>query len=421
MTPDAQPSPAQPTRAAQPDAIAQRYIRLAHALDAHSPGYIDGYGGPAELADRSLRPLSEMRTEVQRLIADVQVADVRGAELPAPRRGFLLAQLGAMDVLCRILGGEQLPYAEEVRGLYGTEPLRTERSSLDAARAELDAALPGHGDLSEREEAVRRRVTVPPAELLRVTAPILAELRRRTDQRFGLPGGEDFSTELVTGQPWSGYNWPLGNLRSRIDINTDLPICLTGLPDLMAHEGYPGHHTEHATKEARLVREFGWFEHSVQLINAPECLVSEGVAVNALSAVMTPAEVGEWLRGELATLAHIDPEAVEAALRLARAHEGLSGVSGQAALMLHEGGAPEREVLDFLRHYNASSEARARKRLAFISQPTFRAYIFNYSAGGKLIREALERGAVTFGQLLREPLTPAELAPAELAPNDLSA
>ena len=198
-------------------------------------------------------------------------------------------------------------------------------------------------------------------------------------------------------------------------------MALTSLPDLMAHEGYPGHHTEHSSKEARLVRELGWFEHSLQLINAPECLVSEGIAVNALSAVMTPAEVGEWLRGELAELAGIAPDAVDAALRLAHARESLSGVSGQAALMLHEDGAPEREVLDFLRHYSASSEERARKSLAFIAHPTFRAYIFNYSAGDRLIRGALERGAVTFGQLLSEPLTPADLAPANPAPADLDA
>ena len=386
-----------------PDDLARRYIRLAHALDAHSPGFIDGYGGPAELADRTLRPAADLLGEAGALHHDVQ------AEPDPSRRAFLIAQTRAMHTLARMLGGEKLPYAEEVHGLYDIEPERADLSELDAALKELDAALPGKGSLEEREEAVRSRVTVAPGELLRVAEPILSELRRRTARNFDLPDGENFSIGLVTDKPWSGYNWPLGNLQSRIDINTDLPVTLTGLPDLLAHEGYPGHHTEHAVKEARLVREKGWFEHGIQLINAPECVVSEGVAVNALDAVMTPGEVEAWLTGELAQVAGIDPDAVREALRLAQLKEKFKGVSGHAAMLLHADGAPEKEVLDFFRHYNAATPQRARKSLEFIAQPTFRAYIFTYSVGGRLVREAVKHGAVTFGQLLTEPRTPGAL------------
>ncbi len=386
-----------------PDDLARRYIRLAHALDAHSPGFIDGYGGPAELTDRTLRPAADLLGEAGALHHDVQ------AEPDSSRRAFLVAQTRAMHTLARMLGGEKLPYAEEVHGLYDIEPERADLSELDAALKELDAALPGKGSLEEREEAVRSRVTVAPGELLRVAEPILSELRRRTARNFNLPDGENFSIGLVTDKPWSGYNWPLGNLQSRIDINTDLPVTLTGLPDLLAHEGYPGHHTEHAVKEARLVREKGWFEHGIQLINAPECVVSEGVAVNALDAVMTPGEVEAWLTGDLAQVAGIDPDAVREALRLARLKEKFKGVSGHAAMLLHADGAPEKEVLDFFRHYNAATPQRARKSLEFIAQPTFRAYIFTYSVGGRLVREAVKRGAVTFGQLLTEPRTPGAL------------
>lgn len=394
-----EPGPVHPS----PDDLARRYIRLAHALDAHSLGFIDGYGGPAELADRTLRPAPELVGEAGQLQADVQ-------HEPNPlRRAFLVAQTRAMHTLARMLAGEQLPYAEEVRGLYDIEPVRADLGELDTALRELDAALPGRGSLEEREEAVRSKVTVPPGELLRVAAPILSELRRRTARQYGLPDGESFSIGLVTNKPWSGYNWPLGNLQSRIDINTDLPVVLTGLPDLLAHEGYPGHHTEHAIKEAQLVREKGWFEHSIQLINAPECVVSEGIAVNALDAVMTQGEVADWLTGDLARVAGLHPDAVREALRLARLKEKFKGVSGHAAMMLHADGAPEQEVLDFFRHYNASTPERAKKSLEFIAQPTFRAYIFTYSVGGRLVKEAVKRGALTFGQLLSEPLTPGAL------------
>ena len=109
-----------------PDDLAQRYIRLAHALDAHSPGYIDGYGGPAGLADRTLRPAADLLSEAGALHRDVQ------AEPDPSRRAFLVAQTRAMHTLARMLGGEKLPYAEEVRGLYDIEPERADLSELDA-------------------------------------------------------------------------------------------------------------------------------------------------------------------------------------------------------------------------------------------------------------------------------------------------
>ncbi|GGK96638.1 hypothetical protein [Deinococcus radiotolerans] len=384
--------------------IAERYVRLAHAIDAHSEGFIDGYGGPQAWAAREQRDPQALREEAQVLLNDV-------AGVPEPeRRAWLDVQVRAMHTMTRLLSGETLPYAEEVRGLYDIEPRRADLRALDAALAELDAALPGTGTLPEREEALRARLAVPREDILRVAQPILSELRGRVAGRFGLPDGEDFSIELVTDKPWSGYNWPLGNLRSRIDINTDLPVLLPALPDLMAHEGYPGHHTEHATKEAGLVRGRGWQEHSIQLINAPECVVSEGIAVNALRAVMTRAELETWLTGDLAQLAGIDPDDIRTFLAASRIKKALSGVSGEAAMRLHADHAPEAEVLDFLRTYALASEARAAQSLRFIQNPNFRAYIFTYAVGGDLVEAELERGgADAYARLLREPVTPGQL------------
>ncbi len=384
--------------------IAERYIRLAHAIDAHSEGFIDGYGGPAEWADRTPRDPATLKAEAEALIDEV------GGVEDETRHAFLLVQARAMHTLTRRLTGAPLPYAEEARGLYDIEVPVADRAALDAALRDLDAALPGAGSLSGRDAALRGRLAVREADLLRVAAPILDELRGRTRERFGLPEGENFTIGLVRDKPWGGYNWPLGNLQSLIEINTDLPVLLPALPDLLAHEGYPGHHTEHATKEARLVREKGWREHSVQLINAPECVVSEGIAVNALRAVMDEAEVEAWLTGDLAALAGLDPEDLRAFLAAERARRSLGGVSGEAARMLHGEGAGEAEVLDFIRTYAVASEERARQTLRFISVPNMRSYIFTYSVGGDLVRRYVAKeGHAGFARLLTEPVTPGEL------------
>ncbi|SMB94300.1 hypothetical protein [Deinococcus hopiensis] len=387
----------------QPDP-AERYIRLAHAIDAHSEGFVDGYGGPPEWADRTKRDPAELRAEAERLLADV--AEVEDAE----RRPFLLAQVRAMHTLTRMLSGEALPYEDEVRGLFDIGPVRAKEDELEAALRELEDVLPGSGSLNARQEALNVRVALRREDILRVAEPILAELRARTRKRFGLPDGENFTIGLVSDKPWGGYNWPLGNLQSRIDVNTDLPVLLPRLPDLLAHEGYPGHHTEHATKEARLARERGWREHGIQLINAPECVVSEGIAMNARAAVMERGELDSWLTGELAALAGLDPGDVRAYLAASRATQGLKGVSGAAALMLHADGAPEAEVLDFVQRYNVATEARARQTLRFISQPNFRAYIFTYTVGDDLVEGWMERlGPEGFRRLLQEPLTPGQM------------
>src|SRR3712207_7327130 len=52
-----------------------------------------------------------------------------------------------------------------------------------------------------------------------------------------LPSTEQFDLAFVTGKSWSGYNYYQGNYRSRIEINTDLPIRLSRAIDLGCHEG----------------------------------------------------------------------------------------------------------------------------------------------------------------------------------------
>ena len=107
---------------------------------------------------------------------------------------------------------------------------------------------------------------------------LAAEVRRRTAERFGLPPQEEVDWEFVTDEPWAAYNHYLGGLRSRIEVNTDTPFNPTFLVHVVAHETYPGHHTEHAWKEQLLVREQGRIEETLALNGSPQSLVAEGIA-----------------------------------------------------------------------------------------------------------------------------------------------
>ena len=45
-----------------------------------------------------------------------------------------------------------------------------------------------------------------------------------------------------------------GELRSRVSYNADLPASAVDIAHLVAHEAYPGHHTEDAWKDVELVQ-----------------------------------------------------------------------------------------------------------------------------------------------------------------------
>ncbi|WP_135227752.1 hypothetical protein [Deinococcus fonticola] len=383
--------------------IAERYVRLAHGIDTHVQHFIDGYSGPPQWADRTRRAPAALLQETQDFLKHVE-------DVPdAGRREWLRTQGQAMRTHARLLTGEKMPFAEEVRGIYDIDPLTAPLDELDAALKAFEDALPGTGSATERLERLRDRVTLDNADVLRVAEPILHELRRRTADLYGLPAGENFTIHLVTDKPWGGYNWPLGNLQSRIDINTDFPVALPGLPGLLAHEGYPGHHTENAHKETELVRGHGWQEHQLQLLYSPQSVIAEGIATNALDLVMPEEEVQAWLTGELAQVAGLDPQDILAFLQATKAREDIKHVSGTAAVMLYQDGSNEDDVVKFLKHYNAVNEERARHSLSFIRH--HRGYVYTYSVGQALVKKYVEhKGQAGFGELLKQPVTPGMLA-----------
>ena len=149
---------------------------------------------------------------------------------------------------------------------------------FEAAHRALDEVLPGSGPLHERFIAWREAQAVPVETLPRAIASLAEDFRERTDRLFGLPDGEHIDFDLVTDEPWSGFNYYLGDLRSRVVINTDLPVLSTSLGHLVAHEAYPGHHTEHSRKEVGLVRRQRRLEETIFLVGTPQCLLAEGLA-----------------------------------------------------------------------------------------------------------------------------------------------
>jgi hypothetical protein len=388
------------------DELSRRYIALAFGIERHLPGFVDAYFGPPEPREAALAgdpaPPQALREQAQRLAADVAASDYARR-----RRDYLAAQLRAMDAVCRKLAGEPLSYEEEVRACFDVEPVRVPDERFAQAVEELEALLPGSGPVAERLQRWRGQFAVAP-QTARILVDVIAhEAARRTTTLLALPEGEEVGFELVQDKPWSGYNWYLGGYRSRVELNTDLPLYANALVALICHEAYPGHHTEHAVKERDFYRAQGFGEHSIQLIAAPECLISEGIAMLADSVVFPGDELYRWQAEALYPLAGIagDPETER---RIAQAGRELRALSANAALMLHADGALEGEVLTYIQRYGLRTEQEARQALRFIADPLWRAYVWTYHSGRDLLGRWLRLGdpQERFRMLLGEQLTP---------------
>ena len=393
-----------------PDLV-REYLLLGLRFDRLVEGFVDAYTG-----DPALRRQVDNEPPPDPAALARQAAQLR-AELPAaglaePRVRFLDAHLTALECSGWALSGQQVGFVAEVAAYFDVviEPGDTE--VYHHAHAEIDRLVPGADSLADRLAAYRARDEIPPDRLEPAVHELSSALRDRVRMRFGLPPEETVQYEVVTDKPWSGFNYYLGDFRSRVAINADLGHRMANLPHLVAHESYPGHHTEHCRKEAGLVRTQRHAEQTIFLVNTPQCLMAEGLADLGLLAAVGPGW-GPWAAEILGDLGlRMDGELAE---RLEAAAVGLLGVRQDAALMLHDQGADPADVLAYLQRWLLVPEPRARQMLRFLSDPLWRAYTTTYVEGYRLLRSWLEARPPeqSLGQrylrLLDEPLTPSAL------------
>ncbi len=387
-----------------------RYLEVGLRVGRHLDGLVDAYYGPADLeqrvADEPRRELPALVADLRSLVADLDAGD---GDLDPVRRRWLRAQAAGLHTAARKLAGEEVSFLDEVESCYGVRPEWVDHEVYAAAHRRLDAVLPGSGPLAERYDAWRTTHHIPVDKLPAAVHTLAEAFRERTAAAFGLPEGEHVAFELVSDEPWSGFNYYEGGLRSRVAINTDLPVSSTVIGHLVAHEAYPGHHTEHCRKEVGLVRRRGQMEESIFLVGTPQCLLAEGLADLAIEALLGPDH--EPILADLLRPLGIryDTEVVAA---VGAAAEAIGSVRGNAALLVHDRRRPVDEAVAELERWGLQSRDRATKAMAFLTHPTWRAYIFCYVAGLPLCRGFVGGDPARFERLLTEQFVPADLAAA---------
>ena len=387
------------------------YVRLGLRFDRLESGFVDAYtGNPrirAEVEAEAAPTPQQLRDQARGLLRELDAAG-----LSDDRAEFLRGQLTGLECTARKMSGEPVGFVDEVRGYFQVDAELGDPAVYAAALADLETLLPGSGSLAERYEVHRRQEECPPERLSTAVDALSSALRDLVRERYGLPEVETVRYEVVTDQPWSGFNYYEGDFRSRVAINADLPHRLGRLTHLVAHESYPGHHTEHCRKELGLVERAGRIEHTVFLVNTPECLMAEGLADLGVEASVGDGW-GAWTAEILGDLGlRLDGELSE---RIAVAAAPLNRVRQDAALLLHDRGASEDDVVAHLQRWSLVSEDRARQQIRFLTHPLWRAYISTYVEGYELLarwladRPADQPVADRFLRLLDEPLTPARV------------
>jgi hypothetical protein len=391
----------------QLDEFSRGYLRLTLEINKHIDGYVDSYYGPDDL--KAEVEAGEEKTP-EALLDDV----IRLREqLPtdnAQRREYLEGVLRAMDCTVRQLNGETFEYLDEVHRLYDIQPELIEESTFTAAHGELDTLLPGEGSIADRMEAFRKQFEVPVEKLLHVFEVARTEVRRSTLALIDLIPGESIEVQLTSNQPWSGYNWFKGNAHSLVEINTDVPVSALDVANLMAHEGYPGHHTEHHLKEKLLYHDCGYGEVASALLHSPSAVIAEGIATTALE-IIFPEGAWGWISATLLPAAGLSPADPDQLKRIAAAREALRWVSPNAAILHHTGRLDEAQTIEYYRDYALVTEQRARQMFSFATNPLFRSYIFTYTEGYTLIAQGARGGDKTpvFKRLLTGFVLPSKI------------
>ena len=374
---------------------AERYLRLGLQLGMHVDGVVDAYYGPPELA------------------AEVDPVDPRALVSSAEslleelEDGWLRDQVAGLRTYAGVLAGESRSYSDEVEGCYGIRVSFTDETVFAAAHEQLEGLLPGHGPLAERKLRWEDSMRVPADRIGPTIAAVIEEARRQTREFVRLPDGESVELEIVHDKPWWASCDYLGDLRSHIAVNVDLPMSALDLLTLALHETYPGHHTERAMKEQLLVGGQGLLEETIVLSPTPQSIVTEGIA-----------KVGPplLLEGDggaaLAAIVHdagIDFD-LDHALAVERALEPTQWADVNAALMIHESGASDDEAQVYLERWGLHSPELAAHVVRFVTEPTQRTYMCTYSPSRELCRAYVGGDPERFRRLLTEQLRVGDLS-----------
>ena len=157
--------------------IAERYVRLALATEAHVPGNVDAYYGPPEwreqIAAAGTCDIDELIAETEALAEALAAADME-----QQRKDFLEPQVRAIRTTLHRAQGEPMTMTTEVEAIFDVRPTWTDEAIFEEGHRVLDELLPAGGTLTERmatrkatHRSASRTLATPDTGAIRRTPP----------------------------------------------------------------------------------------------------------------------------------------------------------------------------------------------------------------------------------------------------------
>jgi hypothetical protein len=402
--------------------LAIEYVKLGLTIGQYDSDFVDAYYGPDSLKPKQDAakefPKDSLLANVNSLMNDLKVISSSSTlDSNKMRASWMSDQLIAFGRRIRIFSGEERPFDEESRELFGVAAPIYNDDYFKTQIALLDSILPGKGRVNDRFQKLANKFIIPKDKLDPVIKAAIAEARKRTLAHYTLPAGEAFTLEYVTNKPWSGYNWYKGNYKSTVQINTDLKIFIDRAIDVGSHESYPGHHVYNMLLEKNLYHNKGWVEISLYPLFSPQSLIAEGSANFGIEVAFPGDEKVKFAKNVLLPLAGLDTAGVELYFKALAIKGNLNYARNEAARGLVNNTMSRDKARAYLIKYCLMNDETADKSLSFIKK--YRSYVINYNYGQDLVKSYIEKNGGTakapekrwelFGKLLSSEVTPASL------------
>jgi hypothetical protein len=392
------------------------FLLLALRIDKHIKGYIDFYFGPEKL--RQIVD-NESITSPNKLLIDckVLIRQLGAQGYDKKRERYIEKMLIAMKTSIELLNGVEMSIKDQFLRQYDVALQPVNESELDNLKEEFNAAYGGLGSLEKRMNDLRVRRTVPEGKVFELFKNALNITRERTKELFIdlLPENERVNLELVKNKntnvaKWAYYNWYLGNFCSRIELNPNYNMYWTAYLSAVAHEGYPGHHTEFVVKEQRLYRELNQFEHSILLLNSPKLIICEGIANTAVNMLFD-----YWEQAEISLREFCQDSSKESSIEALIAQ---GKVKGKQSLFGYNfayhaliDGWSEEKLIQYATSFEIFSQEIIKNRIKYLLNPVHSTTAFSYNIGSKLIINKYGGfpSVKDFRDLLINPILPSDL------------
>lgn len=409
---------AEPNGGKAMDAAASDFVHLSLEIEARDPNHLADYFGPPQWEERaqiSPRSVSALGVAAAALVKRVDAVDPSSLDADARhRRSYLLAQLRGTVTRLHMLRGEKLSIAGEIEGMFGIQPTLPPLSTFDPILRQIDAMVPGRGELADRVDAFENRFIIPPDKVDPVMRAAIAECRRRTAAHIVLPKGEKFKLLYVTGPDWSGSNLYLGARTSQLEMNVELPVRMNRAIDLACHELYPGHHVFNLLLDDRLAQRRKWVEFTIYPRFSPQSVIAEGAAGYGAELAFPGDERLVFEKSALYPLAGLPTAEAGRYRTLLDALHHLEPAGATIARDYLEGRISRDQAIALTRKYQLLSVERAKRMIGFVDD--YRTYAIIYGMADDLVRDHVERAGpgqaarwAALEHVISEPTLPSDL------------